>query len=311
MIMQKNYQALENFLQENNVIYNKNRPFKECTSFNVGGIVDIYVTVKNIDELLSLLVFLNKNNIKYFVIKDKNKFLVSDDGYDGVIISMEGSFEDFEFLDDCMLKANSSAILERLSHEARIRNLSGLEFVALVNSRIESAIYGELESFGISFMNIVETLTVLYQNLMIIKDISKNEYLSSSREIKDNMIILSATLRLEKDSPESIDNRIDWFRYIRGSVAPMDANIGPVFEDFDDIKAYEMVERVGGLDMKAGTMRWHKRFPNYIVNECIYIDNCSTDMSKASDVLSLIDDTKKKIEQHYALNPKINIKLLS
>ena len=309
--MQKNYQALEDFLEENNVIYNKNRPFKECTSFNVGGIVDIYVTVKNIDELLSLLVFLNKNNIKYFVIKDKNKFLVSDDGYDGVIISMEGSFEDFEFLDDCMLKANSSAILERLSHEARIRNLSGLEFVALVNSRIESAIYGELESFGISFMNIVETLTVLYQDLMIIKDISKNEYLSSSREIKDNMIILSATLRLEKDSPESIDNRIDWFRYIRGSVAPMDANIGPVFEDFDDIKAYEMVERVGGLDMKAGTMRWHKRFPNYIVNECIYIDNCSTDISKASDVLSLIDDTKKKIEQHYALNPKINIKLLS
>ena len=259
----------------------------------------------------SLLVFLNKNNIKYFVIKDKNKFLVSDDGYDGVIISMEGSFEDFEFLDDCILKANSSAILERLSHEARIRNLTGLEFVALVNSRIESAIYGELESFGISFMNIVETLTVLYQDLMIIKDISKNEYLSSSREIKDNMIILSATLKLEKDSPESIDNRIDWFRYIRGSVAPMEANIGPVFEDFDNIKAYEMVERVGGLDMKAGTMRWHKRFPNYIVNECIYIDNCSTDMSKASDVLSLIDDTKKKIEQHYALNPKINIKLLS
>ncbi|WP_157148776.1 UDP-N-acetylmuramate dehydrogenase, partial [Brachyspira pilosicoli] len=249
--MQKNYQALEDFLQENKVTYNKNRPFKECTSFSVGGIVDLYVTVKNIDELLSLLVFLNKNNIKYFVIKDKNKFLVSDEGYEGVIISMEGSFEDFEFLDDCVLKANSSAILERLSHEARIRNLSGLEFVALVNSRIESAIYGELESFGMSFMDIVETLTVLYQDLMIIKDISKNEYLSSSREIKDNMIILSATLRLEKDSPESIDNRIDWFRYIRGSVAPMEANIGPVFEDFDNIKAYEMVERVGGLDMKA------------------------------------------------------------
>ncbi|MEI0580747.1 UDP-N-acetylmuramate dehydrogenase [Brachyspira pilosicoli] len=309
--MQKNYQALEDFLQENNVTYNKNRPFKECTSFSVGGIVDLYVTVKNVDELLSLLVFLNKNNIKYFVIKDKNKFLVSDDGYEGVIISMEGSFEDFEFLDDCMLKANSSAILERLSHEARIRNLTGLEFVALVNSRIESAIYGELESFGISFMNIVETLTVLYQDLMVIKDISKDEYLDSNIKLKDNMIILSATLRLEKDSPESIDNRIDWFRYIRGSVAPIEANIGPVFEDFDDIKAYEMVERVGGLDMKAGTMRWHKRFPNYIVNECVYIDNCSTDMSKASDVLSLIDDTKKKIEQHYALNPKINIKLLS
>ena len=67
--MQKNYQALEDFLQENKVTYNKNRPFKECTSFSVGGIVDLYVTVKNIDELLSLLVFLNKNNIKYFVIK--------------------------------------------------------------------------------------------------------------------------------------------------------------------------------------------------------------------------------------------------
>ena len=74
MIMQKNYQNLENFLEKNEIVYYKNRPFKECTSFNVGGIVDLYVTVKNIDELLSLLVFLNKNNIKYFVIKDKPEF---------------------------------------------------------------------------------------------------------------------------------------------------------------------------------------------------------------------------------------------
>ena len=51
--MQKNYQALEDFLQENKVTYNKNRPFKECTSFSVGGIVDLYVTVKNIDEIFT------------------------------------------------------------------------------------------------------------------------------------------------------------------------------------------------------------------------------------------------------------------
>lgn len=303
--MPKNYRNLEEFLIKNKIDYSFDYQFGKSSSFNAGGTVDLHITVKNIETLLNLLDFLNKNNINYFIIRDMNNFLISDEGYKGVLISLKGDFESFEFIEKDILIANGSAILERLSHEARIRNLSGLEFVALVNSRIESAIYSKLESFGISLINIVKSVKVLNKESLSIKELSKEEYISLKD--KDSMTILSAALQLEKDIPESIDNRIDWFRYVRGSVAPMEANIGPVFEDFEDIKAYEMVERVGGLDMKSGSVKWHSRFPNYIVNE----SKCSNNrLCKTSDVISLIDDTRKKIEQHYALKPKINIILL-
>ncbi|WP_295162601.1 hypothetical protein [uncultured Brachyspira sp.] len=48
--------------------------------------------------------------------------------------------------------------MERLSHEGRIRNLSGFEFAALVNTRMGAALYDKLESFGISLLNFVESV---------------------------------------------------------------------------------------------------------------------------------------------------------
>lgn len=309
MIMRDNYKIVETFLQEKNIEYYINHLFSKCSRFNVGGNIDLYIVIKKISDFLELANFLHINTIDYFVIGDTSKVIVSDNGYKGIIVSLEGEFEAFEFLDDSILKSNSSAILERLSHEARIRNLSGLEFAVLVNTRIGAAIYDKFESFGVSLLNFLKSVTLFNKKYCSVMELSKNDYLALSDEERKYIIILSSVFILEKDSPESIDNRIDWFRYIRGSVAPLDASIGPVFEDFNDVKAYEMVERVGGIDMKFGAMRWHKRFPNYIINEFLYDD--ADNKSKAEDVINLIEDTRKKIEQHYDFNPKINITLLS
>lgn len=309
MIMRDNYKIVETFLKEKNIEYYINHLFSKCSRFNVGGNIDLYIVIKKISDFLELANFLHINTIDYFVIGDTSKVIVSDNGYKGIIVSLEGEFEAFEFLDDSILKSNSSAILERLSHEARIRNLSGLEFAVLVNTRIGAAIYDKFESFGVSLLNFLKSVTLFNKKYCSVMELSKNDYLDLSDEERKYIIILSSVFILEKDSPESIDNRIDWFRYIRGSVAPLDASIGPVFEDFNDVKAYEMVERVGGIDMKFGAMRWHKRFPNYIINEFLYDD--ADNKSKAEDVINLIEDTRKKIEQHYDFNPKINITLLS
>ncbi|WPC37959.1 UDP-N-acetylmuramate dehydrogenase [Brachyspira hyodysenteriae] len=308
MNMQENYKIVESFLKERNIEYYINQAFSNFSSFNVGGNIDLYIVVKKISDFLELADFLCKNVIDYFVMGDTSKVIVSDNGYNGIVVSLEGEFESFEFLEDGVLKSNSSAILERLSHESRIRNLSGLEFVALVNTRIGAAIYDKLESFGISLLNFVKSITLFNKQSCTVTELTKDEYLALTEKERRFIIILSVVLVLEKDSPESIDNRIDWFRYIRGAVAPTEASIGPVFEDFYDVKAYEMVERVGGLDMKFGAMKWHARFPNYIINESLYDSECDC---KAEDVINLIEDTRKKIEQHYAFNPKINIVLLS
>jgi len=307
--MQKDYRALEKFLSERNIDYVSDYPFGKFSRLGAGGSVDLHIIVKNIDAFLNLLHFLKGNETNYFVVRERNKFLIADEGYRGALISLEGEFEAFEFVGDDILKANGSATLDRLSHESRIRNLSGLEFVALVDSRIGSAVYSGLESFGISLTNIALSVKVLNINDLSIKELNRDEFVSLSREEKDALIIISAALKLEKDSPESIDNRIDWFRYVRGSIAPFEANIGPVFEDCGDVKAYEMVERVGGLDMRAGSMRWYKRFPNYIVND-FKCGEGSEQSCKVSDVMALIEDTRKKIFQHYDLNPKVNITLL-
>lgn len=307
--MPKSYQVLEDFLKELNIKYYANYPFSKCSGFKVGGVVGLYIVAESEDKFFNLMKYLLENNIEYFITGDGNNILVCDEGYGGIIISMGGDFTNFVF-DNNYLYASSAAKLERLSHEARIKNLAGLEFVALLNSTIGSAVHENLIAFGKSIMDHVVSVRVmdLKGRVPIIQEYKKEEYITLDKFALKTIRILSVTFALEEDTPLAIDNRIDWYKYIRGSVTPIEANIGPVFEDIDSLKAHEMVERVGGLDMKFGFIQWHRRFPNYIINTSDF--NEEDTLARVSDVILLIEETKKKIEQHYAVSPKINITIL-
>ena len=175
MSMQDNYKIAENFLKEKNIEYYRNHPFREFSSFYIGGNIDLYIVVKKIQDFLDIANFFNTNTIDYFVMGDTSKVIVSDNGYNGIIVSLEGEFEYFEFLDDDVLVANSSSILERLSHEARIRNLSGLEFVALVNTRLGVAVYDKLESFGTSILNFIVSVKFFDKKNCCVVELNKDE----------------------------------------------------------------------------------------------------------------------------------------
>lgn len=309
--MLKNYLALRSFLEDFNIPYYTDYPFYKCSSFKVGGIVSLYIVVENEDKLFNLIKYLSENKMEYFVMRDGNNILVGDDGYEGIIISMEGDFDSFSF-DGCYLNVSSAVKLERLSHEARIRNLAGIEFVALLNNTIGLAVHENLVAFGKSINDHIISVRVieLKDGIPVIVEYCKEEYALLNKNRMKSIRVLSVIMKLEEDSPDSIDNRIDWYRYIRGSVVPLEANIGPVFEDTNIFKAHEMVERVGGLDMKFGCIQWHRRFPNYIINMCADNDEINHSKAKVNDVMLLIDDTKKKIEQHYAISPNVNVTIL-
>ena len=54
MTMQDNYKIAENFLKEKNIEYYRNHPFREFSSFYIGGNIDLYIVVKKIQEFLDI-----------------------------------------------------------------------------------------------------------------------------------------------------------------------------------------------------------------------------------------------------------------
>ena len=65
-------------------------PMNIHTTFRIGGCADYYVQPSSIEELQSLIQFLNKSDIEYCVIGNGSNLLVSDKGIRGVVIQLSG-----------------------------------------------------------------------------------------------------------------------------------------------------------------------------------------------------------------------------
>ena len=69
-------------------------PMNIHTTFRIGGCADYYVQPSSIEELQSLIQFLNKSDIEYCVIGNGSNLLVSDKGIRGVVIQLSDTFDE-------------------------------------------------------------------------------------------------------------------------------------------------------------------------------------------------------------------------
>ena len=79
---------LINFLKTNDFDFDENVDGKKLCSFRVGGNVRVVVRPKNASELEELYEFLYENEIKNILLGRGSNVVISDDGYDGVVVSL-------------------------------------------------------------------------------------------------------------------------------------------------------------------------------------------------------------------------------
>lgn len=80
-----------------NVKYDE--PLKNHTTFKIGGNCKIFVEPKSVDNIIEILKICKDNNLNFFIIGNGSNLLVSDNGYDGVIIKLKENFSNI-YLND-------------------------------------------------------------------------------------------------------------------------------------------------------------------------------------------------------------------
>ena len=73
-----------------------NEPMKKHTSFRVGGPAKVFLTVHSEEILTKILVAVNEKKLPYFVLGNGSNLLVSDLGYEGVMIYLGEEFSNIE-----------------------------------------------------------------------------------------------------------------------------------------------------------------------------------------------------------------------
>lgn len=268
------------------------------TTMKVGGPARWFFEAQSTDEIIAGVQEAVKKNISYIVIGRGANILISDKGFNGLVILARN--KEYSF-DGEILKADAGVDLAALIMQSAKRGLSGLEFAAGIPSSLGGAVRGNAGSMGSEMKNIITEVEILYKDgkyQKLSNDECKFVYRGSRiKEEKD--IVLSATLKLTKSTPEAVQKIVkDNLKKKQLSQDLKHPSSGCIFKNPEGMSAGKLIEDTGLKGFTVGGAKVSEVHANFIIN---------TGQAKAEDIVILMSLIKQKvrIKQHVQLMEEI------
>ena len=283
-------------LLENDGDIKENVSLKTLTTLKVGGISKYVFYPKNVTSLKKALTLFKENNINYKIFGNGSNIIPSDKIYDGVIIKLS-SLNNLKINDE-VIEVEAGYSLMKLAKEVIKLGLSGLEWACGIPGTIGGAVYMNAGAYKQDMSFVLEKITVLDENMNIVT-LNKDELDFSyrhSRLMEENLICLSATLRLEKKDISLIEEVVNKRKEKRMETQPLEyPSAGSVFRNpFNDF-AGRLVEECNLKGKQIGGAMISLKHANFIINK---------DNATGKDVLDLINLAKKEVKEKFNIELK-------
>lgn len=261
---------------------------KHC-SYGIGGPAKYFAVVKDFDSLSQLIKIANEKDIKWFILGSGTNLLISDNGFDGLVIKLDGDFNNIELNDYCVCGAG--VLLAKVLEEYKNNSYKGMEFVSGIPGTVGGAVKmnaGRKEEW--LSKQLVSIKICDSEGNINKKDTSEMKWGYRASEIKDDEIVLSATFSFEackndEDKKVMLDS-IEKYKESRSSSQPSGRSCGSVFKNSDDLFAGQLIEEAGFKGQEIGGAIVSPLHANFILNK---------GNAKASDVVALIQAIQNKV----------------
>ena len=211
----------KNFLEKLKLILDTDEIFldemmNKHTTFKLGGPAKFFIKPKTINKIIKVLQLCKEYSINYFILGNGSNLLVSDTGYDGVVINIhEINFSDFkvEKVDDNNSKiiVGAGMLMRTLAQKLCLLSLSGLEDIIDIPGTIGGGIIMNASAGGKGLIfNSLEKVKVITPDGEV-KELSKEECKLGIRGsmLKDNKyMVIEATFKLFKEDKMIIQKRM-------------------------------------------------------------------------------------------------------
>ncbi|MEA3272842.1 MAG: UDP-N-acetylmuramate dehydrogenase [Patescibacteria group bacterium] len=279
-----------------------NELLSKHTTFKIGGPAKYFIEAKSADDIVDAVKF----SKKFFILGGGSNLLVSDKGFDGLVIKIVGGKINF---DGNLVEADVGVALGYLIAESVKRGLAGLELLAGIPGTLGGAIFGNvgLGKDGSCIGDVVESVRLLMPDGKI-KKVKKEWMKFSYRQshlknfkLEKRPIILSATLKLKKGDKEELGEIIKEKIELRKEIYPTEPCAGCVFKNPSNQSAASMIDDCGLKGERVGGAQVSKKHANFIVN---------TGKAKSKDVIKLISLIKKKVKNKFKITLEEEIQLI-
>lgn len=279
--------ALQKFLNES-VIFDADMA-SYCT-LRTGGKAEAVCFIDSLNSLKEIIGFLNRESTNWIAIGKGSNLLVTDQGIKGAVLILKRELAEISSRRGNLVTAGGGVSNRELIKFCINEGLSGMEFLAGVPGTIGGAVMMNAGAYG-------EETGALIEKIGIVTSSGDDEELISSEisfsyrksSIAEKSVIHSVMLKLKDDRSELIRERVEKNLSMRKASQPLDMpSCGSVFKNPPGGYAARLIEASGLKGFKIGGAMISPKHANFIVN---------TGDAKASDILTLIDFTRKRVKE--------------
>ena len=289
--------------------FQKNVLLKNYTTFKIGGPAKYFFTAKTKPGLVEAVQAAKKLGLPFFILGGGSNILVSDKGYQGLVINFQFSIFNFSPTESKQQKskivAGAGLTLGKLVNASAKRGLIGLEWAVGIPGTVGGAIQGNAGAFEGSMKDIVKEVEVFDVKSNKVRKLKNREckfgYRTSIFKKNPNLIILSCQLQLKTGDKQKIKEKIQEYLDYRDRRHPKEPSAGSIFKNPKNISAREIIDKCGLKGKRIGGAQISKIHSNFIVN---------LNGAEARDVLKLIKLVKKEVKNKFGIKLKEEIQII-
>ncbi|NHZ87323.1 MAG: UDP-N-acetylmuramate dehydrogenase [Planctomycetia bacterium] len=280
----------------------ENEPMANHTSYGIGGPVLAFIEPKSVTDLQIINSFAEKHNVTVHCIGNGSNLLVSDDGINGFVVSLEKSFKKIIF-DKNKCYAEAGVKLSKLVKECIKRNFIGLETLIGIPGTLGGALIMNAGAFGNEISNYLTSIELLNgKGIVEQKSANEIEFSYRSSTFNTDEIILSTVFQLEKATKSEIRKNRDQANLSRKRTQPLKfRSAGSVFKNPKDFSAGYLIDQAGLKGKSIGGAIVSDLHANFIINQAD---------AKADDIVQLIKIIRDTILKKYSIALELEITTL-
>ena len=278
-------------------------PMKRHTTFRIGGPAEVFVMPGNREEVQRILEICRTEDLPYFILGNGSNLLVSDKGYQGVVVQLYRNFGQIR-VEDSRIHAQAGALLSGIAAAAREASLTGFEFAGGIPGTLGGAVVMNAGAYGGEMKDVLKEVTVLTPEggvLTLQADELHMGYRTSV--IKEaGYIVLEAVISLEKGDQEEIRSRMQELAGLRTSKQPLSyLSAGSTFKRPEGYFAGKLIMDSGLRGYQVGGAQVSEKHRGFVIN---------TGNATAKDVTTLMTDPQRTVMETYGVQLEPEVKLL-
>lgn len=277
-----------------------NEPLSKHTTFKTGGVAKALVYVCDEEKLKAVIKLCKDEKEPFFILGNGSNLLVSDEGFDGIVIKLSGEFLKTSVEGD-RLVAGAGVILSKACILARDNSLAGLEFAFGIPGTVGGAMVMNAGAYGGEMKKVVESVRMLEADGSV-RDYSNDElefgYRDSILKHKD-LIALKTVFKLERGSKTEISSKMDELLGRRREKQPLEfPSAGSTFKRPEGYFAGKLIEDAGLKGLRVGGASVSVKHSGFIVND---------QNATSKDIDELINLVRSKVRDKFnvALEPEV------